>query len=625
MTARGTISQTGNPVKRNRSDLAAAATAAHTTPDLALHCLAPLTQVDRKENRMFPRLAVALVVLVMPGLAQAQKTPDRLLPPGSQLYLHWDGFDKHQEAYGKTAVARMMKGDTGKFLHALVKTLSKQLKTVMAGHLDKELVQTLLDSCGGIIQTTGKNGFALGVELRKLDPVEAQAVLVLPGGGGGEKSLLSLMRTILKLSDYDAKEVDVLGRKVQHLEGGPVHLVWWAEDGDAVLAFGTDAPESLLRRVLKGKKKIADRAVYKQLHAFEEFPTWARGFVDLDSLGKVVSARGPEAARLIEDLGLGSLKSLTFHSGFDGPAELGVVQLNMDGPRKGLLRLLGKDKFTLADLPAMPADITAFSADNLEMSQLYPVVVDTVEAVVRLFAPAKVQEVKAVIQKADDALGIKIGEDLFGSLGNMVVQYSAWAEGPLGLGQITLIKVKDASKLEKSLVKAFAALRDQFGVTLTTHTYHGVKTHQIRLSGPSWVSMFFGSPTFAIYKDWLAFSSYPQPVQGFILRSKGELPAWKTSEKMQKLLGPFPKEMTGIKVSDPRPGVKFLLSVMPPALTVLNAVMEQFGGGHGTGIDVNLVPNAYEATRHLFPNITVITDEGGKLRSVSRSSLPFPF
>ena len=44
-------------------------------------------------------------------------------------------------------------------------------------------------------------------------------------------------------------------------------------------------------------------------------------------------------------------------------------------------------------------------------------------------------------------------------------------------------------------------------------------------------------------------------------------------------------------------------------------------GGGKDGFDVGLVPNAYEATRYLFPNVTVTTEEGGKLRSTTRSSL----
>jgi hypothetical protein len=581
---------------------------------------------------MLQRLAVALLVLAAPAAARAQKTPDRLLPAGSQLYLNWDGFGKHKAEYDKTAVAQMMKGDMGQFLRSTLRHAEEQLKTVLAGQIDAELLQSLTESCAGIMHTAGQHGFALGVEVRKLDPPDVQAVLVLPKGGGSEKSVLSLLRTVLKLAGKEAKQTDVLGRKVFHHEEGPVHLAWWADDGDAVVALGTEGPESLLRRLAK-KKGITDRPLYKQVHAFEEFKPWARGYIDLAGLTKVIAGFRPEAAKLIDELGLASLKSLTFHSGFDGPAELGLVQLDVGTARKGILRLLSKDKFTLADLPPMPADITSFSADSLEVSQLYPVVVQAVESVVRIFAPDQAQQVKNVLKQAEQTIGVNIGEDIFGVLGSTVVQYNAWAEGPLGLGQVTLIKVKDADKLEKSLAKLFKGLNNfpNVSVKLKTSKYHGVKLHQIhgQAQGPPGTSFplfAFSLPTYAIHKDWLLISQYPQPIQGFILRDAGELPAWKPSAEVQKALASFPKEVIGVSVSDPRPGLKLVLSLLPAGLSALNSVMQFAGLPVGKdGFDVGLVPNAYEATRHLFPNVTVTTEEGGKVRSLTRSSLPFPF
>jgi len=38
-----------------------------------------------------------------------------------------------------------------------------------------------------------------------------------------------------------------------------------------------------------------------------------------------------------------------------------------------------------------------------------------------------------------------------------------------------------------------------------------------------------------------------------------------------------------------------------------------------------LIPHARMATNHLFPNITVTTDDGKKIRSETRASLALPF
>jgi hypothetical protein len=41
--------------------------------------------------------------------------------------------------------------------------------------------------------------------------------------------------------------------------------------------------------------------------------------------------------------------------------------------------------------------------------------------------------------------------------------------------------------------------------------------------------------------------------------------------------------------------------------------------------DLDLIPNAQEATRHLFPNVTIGTDDGKRLRSDTHASLALPF
>ena len=81
--------------------------------------------------------------------------------------------------------------------------------------------------------------------------------------------------------------------------------------------------------------------------------------------------------------------------------------------------------------------------------------------------------------------------------------------------------------------------------------------------------------------------------------------------------------MVAIAVSDPRPGLKFVFSLAPPAVALLNSFTAQFAPG--AQFDVNLIPNGLEATQHLFPNITVTTDDGKKVRIETRASLMLPF
>ena len=41
--------------------------------------------------------------------------------------------------------------------------------------------------------------------------------------------------------------------------------------------------------------------------------------------------------------------------------------------------------------------------------------------------------------------------------------------------------------------------------------------------------------------------------------------------------------------------------------------------------DVASIPNGHEATSHLFPNVTVVSDDGKALRSETLASLILPF
>src|SRR6516162_7148416 len=67
------------------------------------------------EDRLM-RTAVALL-LIFSGIARAEDPPEQLLPATAQLYLRWDGIDAHKDAYRKTALGKMLAGDTGTFIN----------------------------------------------------------------------------------------------------------------------------------------------------------------------------------------------------------------------------------------------------------------------------------------------------------------------------------------------------------------------------------------------------------------------------------------------------------------------------------------------------------------------------
>lgn len=565
---------------------------------------------------MAMRVAMAVVLWALAGPAWAQEAPERLLPRASQVYLRWDGVEAHRETFNKSAVGKMLQGDMGKFFTGLGSYLEKLVdgfiaaESPQAADMLKELPRALSD--------IGKHGFRLGIEVKKLAPADIEGVLVFPKSGKADSGILALVKKAAALAGVEIQESKKGKRTIHSIDTTVVKLVWWSEGDDAVIAIGTRSADELLK---KSKKDFTSNPLYLELKEFKEFATWADGFVDVAGLAKVAGEAGPDVARLVDDLGVKGLKSIKFHSGFDGPAEHSVLLFDIPGPRKGLLKLANQRKINLADLPPMPADLSYFSASNLDLAALYESVLIAIEGAVRIFVPDQANMVKQGIQNVEGAIGVKLRDDLFGSLGDLVVSYRSPADGPLGLGAVYLIKMKNQKKFAESLDSLFkvAATIPFVEINARKNTYRGADIHGVYfgVGGAS-----FHLLDYTMHKGWFGVSFYPQPLQGFVLRTAGDLPAWKPSAALAKRLQAFPKEFVGITVSDPRPSLKLILSLAPTLVSFLNSMVTFTGGPQ---FDINLFPNAHEATRHLFPNITVITDDGKRVRVETKASLPLPF
>src|SRR4051812_33261145 len=78
---------------------------------------------------MRPWYVAALFLL--PATVRAQDAPERLLPAGAQVYLRWDGLEAHRTAYAKTALGKMMAGDTGQFVSTVFNQVQDGLSSVL--------------------------------------------------------------------------------------------------------------------------------------------------------------------------------------------------------------------------------------------------------------------------------------------------------------------------------------------------------------------------------------------------------------------------------------------------------------------------------------------------------------
>lgn len=548
------------------------------------------------------RWGLTLLVFLVPGLCRAADVPERLISADTQVYLRWDGSSIHKAAFEKTALSKVVQGEFADFIVSV--------KTALQAALPDKNSDALK-----LGEAFAQQGLLLGVEIRGTQPMpDVQATLILPNGGTKDNLLLAALRFVAMQENLEVKEIKVGVRTVHHIDAPPLQIDCWVDDKDAVIVFrmNDETPAAALKRIAT-QKPLTDSPRFQRVHNFKEFPTAARGFVDLAALVKLTRSTSAEAGKVIDDLGLAGLKDLSFFVGFDGAAVRGLVTLEAPGPRKGLMGLTAGKPFTLKDLPALPPDLTGFSAMRLNAGAIYDAVLEVVE---KLAPPDQGQSVKEGIQKVNEVLGVNLRNDLLGTLGDMFVSYSSRAEGPMILGQTVLFQVKDAKKLQVALDRAVQGLGKFTGSRMhfKQRMYHGVELRTVHVQQPGFIIV----PTYAIHKGWLVVGFYPQPVQGYILRATGELATWQPSKQVSATLDKLPKEFTALSVFDPRPATHQLLALAP---LIGGAVASSVPG---VKFDVDTLPNAYMVTRHLFPNVAVATDDGKTLRFQTVVSLPLP-
>lgn len=572
---------------------------------------------------MFKRMVLALCLAMLPGVAWAQ-TQENYLPSKSQLYFRFDGMKMHQATYDQTAVGKMMQGETGKFLNELWKWANEQAQNAAQ---NEPKIGPLLKDFTKLVGNMYDNGLVLGFEAGSVNPPSVQAVLVFPKGAGESGTLIPLIQKIAEETKAEVKNTKVGNRFVNTTQIEFLQIGWWAQGADAILFLGTTDPVVYAKAIDGKTTGVAKHPLYQRVTGFKEFPTVMRGYFDLGGILNVAGQAHPAAGQIIDELGIKGIKDITFASGFDGPAKRSVVDVEMPGPRKGLLSLASQRKISLKDLPVLPDDLSRFSASSITLNKSYEVLTGVVDGVDRAFAPDKAHEIKEVIKAFEGATGVDISKDLFAGFGDLIVTYNSPSDGILGTGPVVAIQAKDGKKIIASIEKLIKAIPNNPGgeLVLKRKPYHGGEIIQVQLVGQANSHL----ATFGLYKGWFVYANFPQPIKGFILRQEGELPAWKADAALTKALAQFPSEFTSIQVSDPRPTVRTVLAAAPFVLNLANT----FGGlGGQFGIlpgfrpfDLDHIPHAQEATRHLFPNVTISTDNGKRIRSEMRGSLLLPF
>ena len=620
--------------------------------------------------------AVRVSAPAAPEAGARKIEPEMLLSPTSQLYLRWDGIAAHNEAYKNSIWGGVMAGPTGDSIRAVILKVQKLVgndvlaEPLLEGKSPKELKANLTDlkHASKVIEFIAERGVVIGAEVREPRPTlkgvgsalggllggklpgpeavmpDLHILAVVPDAGERSGTLNAAIRLAAQKFELKIEPFEVAGRKgFRMADGNPrfglLQVAWWVEGKHFVLYLGTTKLDAMLTEIAANaaKRGVAAHPLYKRAMQNPGYESIARGFVDAARVVALAKGLGgmlvPGLSQRLDDLGFGNLKAVVFNSGFDGKESRATYDFDLPGERKGLARVLKQEPLTLKDLPPMPPDVSRFSALRIDPSAAYDAGIMALEALQydSTFGPE--EEAKSVAEKIrvrrdyiakqyDKEVGINIKEDLVPLLGDKVVTFQSPTEGLSVFGTVVCVSLKDPSKIKDVADRIQRGMETLVGAPIKVRKKMlcGVEIRELYSR-----SFFLLTPAYAIVGDWLVVGLNPQCVQGFVLRAKGELPSWTPDAATAARLAKLPAGC-GLQFCDPRSTVQNLCCIGPLALGVFG-LRPNFGNETETDydpLDVGLVPNGHELSKHLFPNLTVTRDDGKTVHIEVNESFSLP-
>lgn len=618
---------------------------------------------------------LALLLLAAPSPARAADPPEALLSPSTQLYLRWDGVTPHKAAYEASALGAVMKGPTGDSVRAL---LAKGPKLVGAGLLADPLqqgrspaelraVHADLKHAEQLVDLLADTGFVVAAEVNEPRPTlagvgkaiggllgagpgpapdsflpDARVFVVIPGAAPKADVIFGTIRLVTRQAETPTEPLPaalertgwVLNPKAA---GTPVKAAWWVEGDHVVFYAGSASVEAAVKGVRANLAKggLTKHPLFARSQKAGEFEAVARGYVDAGSVvGLAKRLAGPFVPGLadkVDAVGLGNLKAVVFSSGFSGKESRALYEFDLPGERRGLARVLKSTPVKADDLPPLPPDVSRFSLLRVDYTAGFDAGLTVIDALVQEQfgveemgkTPAEVSKLRREFleRELNKVAGIDARADLLAHLGDKVCIFQSPTEGLSVLGTVVCISVKDGAKVKTAA--------DRLARTVEGLAGGRLKVRKKLLAGAEIREVYgrdtgFFVPTYAVVGDWLVIAAHPQPVQGLVLRHAGVLDRWKPDADTARRLGGMPADAIGLQYCNPKSPAQNLCTVGPLAFGFLGLAMSRGNETEFEPLDLGLIPNGHELSRHLFPNLTYTRDDGKTVRVEVHDSFSLP-
>lgn len=429
-----------------------------------------------------------------------------------------------------------------------------------------------------------------------------------------------------RIGNRDVVRVRGYGEPGQQL----VEWAWWTEGPHLVVYVGHQDVEQHLASIDADGQSLAEHPLWQSAQQPEsegETQTgycWMNCQLLVDRFGDLpVPGLTPamSAGQLLEPLGLTDLQYVDYRSGYAGRLQKSAfsVQFNPDAEPVGLSAIVNQPRLTLDDIPPLPRDVHWFNVHSFDIRASIRMFDETGSRLARLFGDEALlqwQMARGLIAAQD----LSTFDKVLDCLGPSICVYNDSEQEVLGWGPSAIVlAVDDEARLQ--------TLLDDWEKSTNANpaAEYAIETRQVagfKVYGLTH-SQGIATPTLALCGRWLVAGIQPQTVQAFAYRVQGKLPVWTTDQLEPETLEAIPDRFTGLSYSDPRPAVRFLVSLVPWGVDAIRFGVKQAPGEFGDwkpNVSALDIPPAELVNASLFPNVSVSTYERGRYRSEASNS-----
>ena len=557
-----------------------------------------------KLKRRLDFALVALAVAIVGGLAWAhvQKSsvaPEELLPADAVVFARWSGIESQRDAYNQSALHDVIElTSVSKFISHLSERVQEALGAQQSGP-----VRDILDE-------VWRHGAVASLSFATGAKTEPMLTVVFPGAGVKTRAE-KLNQAVRAMAGDKITTREQDGRTIILLGQGDDAVSVWVEGDHIVLTVGAGTADTILA-VASGKRpNLTSSATYRALRTESKSQPMLEIWGDIErAIAMMVDHKvvGPDT---LAKLGLDGIKNLSYSVVFEGRGLRSEFRMDAPAPRRGLVKiLLDQPKLTLADLPALPEETSGFAAFGIDLTRT---VYDVLDLIKRMGGLTD-EQLEQGFAQADEALGMRVREDLLLNLGQKLVMFDAGAQAIPGVGAGFAIEIKDAAVMRRFAARIAQMIQEgsngQFAVVEEKVGEAAVFSFDLPPEVP-----FPIHPTWSVTDRWVCIGLTKEAVHAFVQCQSGTRGRWKPDASFAVMRGNIPTEGNWLAWNDPRPTVETLLGMLP-------GLIDQLNQASGAGIDASLLPTAKQVNPHLFPgHAAMVVDDRG-MRWVGKSAVP---